>query len=152
MAPKRILLVDDDRETRRWLAEYLVELGYELHIALDGDHAVRSALALRPDLILLDVYVPSPAFALRFADRYRERVSAEARAPIIAMSSNADLATLGQQIGANDTVSKPFDLGALAKLLGKFLDEPAAAPGVAPVGESAAESLELLPQPEIGPA
>ena len=151
MAPKRVLLVDDDRATRRWLADFLVELGYELHVAVDGDHAARSALALRPDLILLDVYVPSPDFALRFAERYRERVSADARAPIIAMSSSSDLATLAQQIGANETLSKPFELNDLAKLLSKFLDEPAerpaAEPDPAPTG-----SGDLVAQPETGPA
>lgn len=152
MAPKRILLVDDDRETRSWLVAYLVDLGYEPHVALDGDHALRSAIALRPDLILLDVYLPSPAFALGFAARYRERVAAESRAPIIAMSASSDLPTLAQQIGANETISKPFELGALAKVLAKFLDEPAAPPVVAPEPEVPVDSGELRTEPETGPA
>ena len=151
MAPKRILLVDDDRDTRSWLAEYLIELGYEPHSALDADHALRSAVALRPDLILLDVYLPSPAFALQFASRYRDRVSPEARAPIIAMSASDQLATLGQQIGANDTLSKPFELGALVKLLAKYLDEPAVAP-IAERDQVPASTTELAPQPENGSA
>ena len=91
MAAKRVLLVDDDPETRGWMTEYLAELGYEAHVALDGDHALRSAVALRPELILLDVYLPTPSQALRFAARYRDRVPADRRVPIIAMSSSDQL-------------------------------------------------------------
>jgi CheY-like chemotaxis protein len=152
MTTKRILLVDDDRDTRSWLAEYLIELGYEPHSALDSDHALRSAIALRPDLILLDVYLPSPAFALQFATRYRDRVPADQRAPIIAMSASDQLPTLAQQIGANDTLSKPFELSALVKLLGKYLDEPAEAPIAETAEPASPATTELTPQPENGAA
>lgn len=148
--PKRVLIVDDDHETRGRLVECLGELGYEPHVALDGDHALRSALALRPDLILLDVYLPSPAFALGFATRYRERVSPDSRAPIFAMSASSDLVTLAQQIGANETVSKPFDLDDLAKLLAKFLGEPE--PTLAAAEPEPAGLGDLVAQPETGQA
>lgn len=150
---KRILLVDDDRDTRSWLMQYLVELGYEPHGALDGDHALRSAIALRPDLILLDVYLPRPKYAVEFATRYRDRVGPDDRAPIIAMSSSSELTELAQQIGANDTLAKPFELGALVKLLGKYLDEPAEQPAAVPEEPVAADGVvDLVPQPETGPA
>jgi len=152
VAPKRLLLVDDDRDVRTWLCEYLTELGYEAHVALDGDHALRSAVALRPDLILLDVFLPKPAFALRFAARYRERVPAERRAPIIAMSASHELPALAQQIGANDALPKPFELGSLARLLGKYLDDPVEAPAAEPAEPAPAEATDLVPQPETGSA
>jgi CheY-like chemotaxis protein len=152
LATKRVLVVDDDPDTRTWMREYLIELGYEPHVALDGDHALRSAIALGPELILLDVYLPSPAFALRFAARYRERVPADRRAPIIAMSASDQLPTLAQQIGASDTLAKPFELSALAKLLGKYLDEPAPAPQVEAAEQVPAEGTDLAPLPETGPA
>jgi CheY-like chemotaxis protein len=152
MATKRVLVVDDDPETRSWMTEYLTELGYESHVALDSDHALRSAIALRPELILLDVYLPSPAFALRFAARYRDRVPADRRVPIIAMSASDQLPALAQQIGATDTLAKPFELSALAKLLGKYLDEPAAVPVVEPPEPAPVEGTDLAPQPDTGPA
>ena len=152
MAAKRVLLVDDDPDTRTWMSGYLADLGYEPHVALDGDHALRSAIALAPELILLDVFLPSPAFALQFAARYRDRVPADRRAPIIAMSSSGELPALAQQIGANDTLTKPFELSALAKLLAKYLDEPAAAPLVEAPEQVPAEGTDLAPQPETGPA
>ena len=153
MAPKRILIIDDDRETRSWLAEYLADLGYEPIPALDAVHGLRSAIAVRPDLILLDVYLPKPTFALQFATRYRDRVPADGRAPIIAMSANADLAALAQQIGASDTLAKPFELSALVKVLGKYLDDPIQAPAAETATEQApAPAPDLTPQPETGSA
>jgi CheY-like chemotaxis protein len=149
---KRVLLVDDDPDTRSWMSGYLAELGYEPHVALDGDHALRSAIALRPELILLDVFLPSPAFALQFAARYRDRVPPDRRAPIIAMSASDQLPTLAQQIGATDTLAKPFALSALAKLLGKYLDEPAPVPVVEVTEPVPLETTDLAPQPETGPA
>ncbi len=146
---KRILVVDDDPATRRSLSEYLIELGYDAHPALDGDHALRSAVALRPHLILLDVYLPDPKSALRFAARYRERVPVESRAPIIAMSGSDQLGPLSQQIGANDVLHKPFDLDAVERLLRKYLEDPAEpAENVAPTDQLPIQA----PQPETGPA
>ncbi|HEX6060941.1 MAG TPA: response regulator [Candidatus Limnocylindria bacterium] len=152
IAAKRVLVVDDDPETRSWMSGYLADLGYEPHLALDADHALRSAIALRPEFILLDVYLPTPAFALQFAARYRDRVPADRRAPIIAMSASNELPRLAQQIGASDTLAKPFELSALAKLLGKYLDEPAPVPLVEAPEQVPAEATDLAPQPETGPA
>jgi CheY-like chemotaxis protein len=150
MAAKRVLVVDDDPETRSWMTEYLGELGYEPHVALDGAHALRSAIALRPEVILLDVYLPSSAYALEFAARYRDRVPPERRPPIIAMSASDDLPALAQQIGATDTLAKPFELGALVKILGKYLRDPVEAPAAEAAQPESAP--DLTPQPETGSA
>jgi len=153
MAAKRVLVVDDDPDTRLWMTGYLTDLGYDAHVALDGDHALRSAIALGAELILLDVFLPNPEFALQFAARYRDRVPPDRRAPIIAMSASEQLPELAQQIGAADTLPKPFELGALAKLLGKYLDEPAPAPVVDAPEQVPVEGTAILaPEPETGPA
>lgn len=147
---KRVLVIDDEA-LRRWLGEYLADLGYEAHSAVDGEHGIRSAIALRPALILLDLYVPDPSLAIRFADAYRARVPAEQRAPIVVISGTDRLDELAQRIGADATLSKPFELGEVTKLLVKFL-EPAETPAPQPEPESAAPAAELAPQPETGSA
>lgn len=146
---KRVLLVDDDEAIRRWLGEYLGDLGYEAHSAVDGEHAIRSAIALRPDLILLDIYLPDPSFAIRFAEAYRERLPSDQRAPIVVISGTDRLDELAQRIGADATLAKPFELSEVTKLLVKFLD-PAETPTAQP--ESPAPVADLTPQPESGPA
>ena len=149
---KRILVVDDDDATRRWLTEYLGDLGYETQVAVDGEHATRSAAPLHPDLILLDVRVPTPEGAVRFAAQYRERVPPKGRAPIIAMSAGQDLEAFAQQIGANDVLAKPFDLAALVKALAKYLDEPVARPTAEPAAAAPNAVTDVTPQPETGAA
>ena len=99
----------------------MVDAGFDAQTAVDGDHAIRSAAALQPDLIILDIYVPEAELAIRFAEAYRRRVRAENRAPIIAMSARPDLESFARQIGASTYLRKPFDNEELVNLARKLL-------------------------------
>ena len=57
-APRRILVVDDNRDSADSLAEVLRMRGHEVHTAYDGLDAVAAAAQLEPDLILLDIGLP----------------------------------------------------------------------------------------------
>ena len=146
-----MLVIDDDPATRRLIAGLLVEEGYDAQTALDGEHAQRSAAALHPDLIILDVHVPEKELALRFAEGYRDRVPADRRAPIIALSGASDLEAVGQQLGASAFLGKPFDVEELLRLVARLLPEstitePAATAEPAPDAPQA--TLIPLVQPE----
>lgn len=58
MHRKRILIVDDDRDTRYGLGLRLASRDYETVAAGDGSAAIRVATRERPDLILLDLGLP----------------------------------------------------------------------------------------------
>lgn len=128
-----MLVIDDDPEIRHFVGSLLVDAGYDAQTAIDGDHGVRSALALRPDLIILDIHVPEKALAFRFAQIYRERVTADSRAPIVVMSGADDLVETGQQLGAVGFLRKPFDIDALLQLVSKYLPDPVADDAAEPV-------------------
>lgn len=145
-----MLVIDDDPAIRRLVAGLLVEEGYDAQTALDGEHAQRSAAALHPDLIILDVHVPEKELALRFAEVYRDRVPAERRAPIIALSGASDLEEVGQQLGASAFLRKPFDVDELLRLVTKLLPEPAPAEPVA-ADEPAPDGLQATSMPMVGP-
>ena len=147
----RVLIVDDDPTIRRLVAGLLVERGYDAQTALDGEHALRSAAALQPDLIILDIHVPETAGALRFAEVYRERVPADRRAPIIAMSGASDLHEIGQQLGASAFIEKPFDVDELLRTIAKLLPEPIAAADPAPTTEPAPDGTETMPSVQLEP-
>ena len=149
---KRVLVVDDDPAIRTLVAGLLVEAGYDAQTALDGDHARRSSIALHPDLIILDVHVPEKAMALRFAEGYRDRVPAETRAPIIALSGAGDLEEVGRQLGASALLRKPFDVDELLRLVAKFLPEPIAAVDPAAATEPAPDVAETTLNPLSEPA
>jgi len=121
---KRVLVVDDDPDVRRLVSIILGDAGYDPQTAVDGEHALRSALALKPDLIILDLHVPETSLAVRFADTYRERVAAERRAPIVALSGSDDLEAVGQRLGASAFVKKPFAVDELLQVAAKFLADP----------------------------
>lgn len=143
-------MVDDDAEIRRFICEILSDAGHEAQPAVDGDHALRSAVALRPDLIILDVHIPEPSSAVRFADAYRERVDAEHRAPIVALSGGDDLEAVGRRIGASDYLAKPFAIDALLRSVAKLLAD--AAPPVDEPATSEAPATQTIPEIEPGPA
>ena len=55
---KRVLLVEDHKESRETLQELLAKEGYDVLAAADGPAGVRMALASRPDVILIDIGLP----------------------------------------------------------------------------------------------
>jgi CheY-like chemotaxis protein len=56
--PKRILLVEDDRFLRKAAEVRLRRAGYTVVTAADGEEAIATAKAMRPDLVLLDLIMP----------------------------------------------------------------------------------------------
>ena len=56
--PRRILLVDDSAAVRDSFSDILQDMGYEVRTAGDGEDALRSAEAWRPDYVLLDINIP----------------------------------------------------------------------------------------------
>lgn len=137
---RRVLVVDDDPATRRLVASILDEAGYDTQTAVDGEHAVRSVIALRPDLVILDIHVPEKDMAIRFAQLYRDRVGADDRAPIIALSGASDLEEVGQQLGATAFLKKPFEMDELLRLVAKHLPQPVEDPDPALAPDGPAET------------
>jgi CheY-like chemotaxis protein len=58
MTPPLVLVADDSDDVREAHVELLRDAGYRVAIACDGDEAVAQALALRPDVILMDLQMP----------------------------------------------------------------------------------------------
>ena len=122
---RRVLVVDDDADTRLLLSRFLAEEGFDVQTAVDGGHGVRSAVALTPDLIILDMYVPAAEFAIGLSLEYRQKVPPGAVAPIIAVSAQPDLEELAQRIGAVAFLAKPFDVEELLGLVRRHIRDPA---------------------------
>jgi two-component system phosphate regulon response regulator OmpR len=103
----RVLIVDDDREIREMLAEYLASHGFEVATAESGT-AMREALARgTPDVVLLDVRLPGED-GLALARFLRERYELG----IIMVTAAGEVVDriVGLEMGADDYVAKPFDL------------------------------------------
>ena len=118
---KRILIIEDMPDNRRILTDLLTAAGYALSEADDGEKGVAMSVALRPDLILMDVQLPR-------IDGYeatrRIRGNPETRdIPIIAVTSYAmsgDEAKAADA-GCDGYVSKPYSPRSLLKLVREIL-------------------------------
>ena len=100
-----MLIIDDDVTVAEILTRYLALEGYSVATELDGAAGLRSALADMPDLVILDLMLPS----LDGAEVCR-RLRAVAPVPVImltALGREQDLIS-GLELGADDYVSKPF--------------------------------------------
>lgn len=107
---KQILIVDDDELLRRSLAFNLEHGGYGVQTAASAGDGLAMARTSRPDLILLDVNMPGMS-GLEAVQKFR----GELGIPVIFVTGRhrALDEVLGLDLGADDYVTKPFDIDVL---------------------------------------
>lgn len=100
-------MIDDKKELRALLKQYLSQEGFEVATAADGQQGLFTARAEKPDLILLDLMMPEMG-GYEFMRVY----SHEAETPIIILTAKMEEndKVLGLELGADDYVSKPFSM------------------------------------------
>jgi len=133
----KIIVVDDEHHIRDMVADYLNGQGFEA-AAASGGAALDVMLAQgRPDLILLDVNMPEED-GLSVARRLR----ATGDIPVIMVTAADDVVDriVGLEVGADDYVTKPFDLRELKARIRAVLRRGASRPAAA--NDAAAQPLE----------
>lgn len=120
-APRRILVVDDIAENRRMLAYLLGSLGFRVDEAENGNAALESVQASKPDLILMDRLMPMMD-GLEATRRIRQNESS-ARIPIIIISATVsdEDQPKWQAAGGDAFVAKPIKREALLRQIGLLL-------------------------------
>ena len=105
----RVLLVDDAKANLDILVEGL-KSDHKLSLALDGETALRIAARTPPDLVLLDIVMPGPD-GYEVCRRLRQ-MPETAEVPIMFLSSLEEVQnkTRGFEAGANDYLTKPFEM------------------------------------------
>ncbi len=103
----RLLVVDDDAAITSKLAPFLERAGFAVHVALEGEDALRSVASCAPDLIILDVLMPK----LDGREVCRRLRAAGNWTPIIMLTQlgEATERTMSLEEGADDYLNKPFD-------------------------------------------
>jgi DNA-binding response OmpR family regulator len=109
-----ILIVEDDEVILSTIASLLVEEGFDVLTAFNGQEALAHVAQRRPRLILLDMKMPVMD-GWAFAAAYREQEGPHA--PIIVMTAAHDSRTRAVEIGADDYITKPFDVETLLDLI-----------------------------------
>ena len=104
---KKVLVVDDDDNTRRFLTVALEENGYEAITAEDGDEGYRKIEEEIPDLILLDVMMPKKTGFSLFKQLRRKEEYKDI--PIIMLTGVAGVLEEEDSLAEGDTFESPFD-------------------------------------------
>ena len=105
---KKILLVEDDNEIRELLSSFLSDNDYETDTAANGMDGLKKALDNKYDLILLDIMLP-----YKSGDQLLKELREHSDVPVIVISAKDMVQTKIDviRIGADDYITKPFDLG-----------------------------------------
>ena len=102
---RQILIVEDDADVAHVVKAFLEREGYLVEVARDGLAGLDAALAVEPDLVVLDWMLPH----LEGPELLR-RLRRERSTPVIMLTARTheDDRVLGLEVGADDYVSKPF--------------------------------------------
>ncbi|MCP4105697.1 MAG: hybrid sensor histidine kinase/response regulator [Desulfobacteraceae bacterium] len=117
-----ILVIDDNSENLRILTNLLSELGYYVRPVPDGNMAISSALAMPPDLILLDIMMPE-IDGFEVCQKLKEFTETR-DIPVIFLTAKVETDDIvkGFKTGAADYVTKPFNFYELLARINTHLD------------------------------
>ena len=118
----RILVIDDDPDTRAMLEQTLTPAGYEVILAADGREGVERYRASPADLVITDLYMPNQDGS----ETIRELRSCSSEVAIIAMSGTTNTGTLlsiAQNVSAVGILPKPFVADELIAAVARALGE-----------------------------
>ncbi|MBI4518380.1 MAG: UDP-3-O-[3-hydroxymyristoyl] N-acetylglucosamine deacetylase [Deltaproteobacteria bacterium] len=129
-----VLVVDDEAEIRAAVRGVLADEGLRVLEAEDGRQALAVLQHERPELVLLDIWMPEMD-----GIELLERLRAEPESPEVVMISghgNIETAVKATKLGAFDFIEKPFSLEGLLRVVTRALDHHAALGQSAPVGDN----------------
>lgn len=118
---KKILIVDDETDIVESLKFVLDASGYSCYTAFNGEDGLKLAKELVPDLMILDVMMPKIngykiSRLLKYDNKYKN-------IPILMITarSQEEDKLIGEETGADEYITKPFDLDDVLKTVDKYL-------------------------------
>jgi diguanylate cyclase (GGDEF)-like protein len=107
---KRILIADDEVTVRQLLELVLAGQGYEVMLAANGDQLVRLAQERVPDLVLVDLMMPHLDGYEAIRQLRNDTRTAHLPMLILTAKSTPDDVVIGFETGADDYITKPFNI------------------------------------------
>ena len=128
--PATILCIDDDRIALGFLADTLKRAGYRTLITVDGPTGIEIAKREQPDVILLDVIMPT-MHGLEVCQQLRADPQLK-DTPIILLTAleDAGVGAMGSKVGATATLHKPFRLENIVSVIKQVLGRESISPGL----------------------
>ncbi|MBI4060644.1 MAG: response regulator transcription factor [Elusimicrobia bacterium] len=121
----KLLIIDDDAHLRESLAEVLELDGFECHQAGAAKEGIAAAAEISPDVVIMDIQLPdSSGFQICQELRKRSKIT------ILIMMTGRFLSSeekkQGFELGADEYITKPFDLAELSARIKQLLSRNAA--------------------------
>ena len=120
---KKILIVDDEKDIVETLKFVLESSGYTCYCAYNGEDGLKLAKEIMPDLMILDVMMPKMngfkiSRLLKYDAKYRD-------IPILMLTARSQESDkmLGEETGANEYITKPFELDDVLSKVAKYLEQ-----------------------------
>ena len=135
-----VLIVEDDRNIAELLQMYLEKEGYAVTTAFDGGQGLAKFRAIKPDLVLLDVMMPvMDGWAVC------KTIRAESKTPIIMLTakSETDNKVQGLKAGADDYITKPFEMKEVLARIEAVLRRSNSSAGEAPARRLVFDKLTI---------
>lgn len=104
-----VLVIEDDTDIRKLITDALSAVGLDVVSAVDGGQALRTALARKPDAVVLDIGLPD-FDGTQFVARWRERRPDANDVPIVIVSARSDRKEIASLLGASYVCGKPFEV------------------------------------------
>ena len=118
---KRILIVDDERDLVETMTFRLEASGYEILKAYDGQEGLKKIREEKPDLVLLDVMMPlKDGYQVCQEVKNDEKIRNIPVIMLTAKSQESDK-SVGESVGVDDYLTKPFQSHELLEKIEKFL-------------------------------
>jgi DNA-binding NarL/FixJ family response regulator len=117
-AKKKILCIEDDRETAALIAEELVERGFDVVLAYDGSDGFAASFKTMPDLILCDISMRVMS-GFEVLENLTPIAPRFGNMPFVFLTALTDRNNelKGRLLGADDYVTKPIDFDVLAAII-----------------------------------
>jgi len=119
--PKKILVVDDNQDSRELVVKVLKNKGYKMIEAINGEEALEKAVAEKPDLILMDISIPDidgyeVTRRLKAIEEFKDT-------PIVALTAHAMKGDRAKALeaGSEGYISKPINVRELPEQIRSFL-------------------------------
>ncbi len=116
---KKVFIFDDNKDLLELCTIVLEEAGYQIKTSTTSNDIIQQVAEYQPDIIFMDNWLPDisgiEATRQLKADKDLKNI------PVIYFSANNNVSALAKEAGADDYLSKPFDISSLEDIVKKFV-------------------------------
>jgi CheY-like chemotaxis protein len=116
---KKVFIFDDNIDILELCTLILEDAGYDIRTSITSNDIVAQVSAYMPDIIFMDNWLPDVG-GIEATQELKAHPDLK-HIPVIYFSANNDVSALAQKAGADNYLSKPFDIHALEEMVNQHI-------------------------------